>query len=106
MVSILTAGDKHFFRHVKTIKNELGIRLNIWGVIRWKSPTSRLISGDASNFAEKRVYNSRWSSQFRYQKLRFYAMLKAQATSTLLLGTRCQGSISDLPEEGCLFPHV
>lgn len=31
MVSILTAGDKHFFRHVETVKKQTGISLNLWG---------------------------------------------------------------------------
>ena len=32
MVSILTAGDKHFFKHVETIKNQTGVSLNLWGI--------------------------------------------------------------------------
>ncbi len=32
MMALLTAGDKHFFRHVETIKKQTGIRLNLWGV--------------------------------------------------------------------------
>lgn len=31
MISILTAGDKHFFRHVETVKRQTGIGLNLWG---------------------------------------------------------------------------
>ena len=78
MVSILTAGDKHFFRHVETIKNELGVRLNIWGVNPLEVTHFKAgFLGLPPNFAEKRVYNSRWSSQFRYQKLRFGAMLRS-----------------------------
>ena len=78
MLSILTAGDKHFFRHVETIKNELGIRLNIWGVNPLEVTHFKAgFLGLPPNFAEKRVYNSRWSSQFRYQKLRFGAMLRS-----------------------------
>ena len=78
MVSILTAGDKHFFRHVETIKNELDIRLNIWGVNPLEVTHFKAgFLGLPPNFAEKRVYNSRWSSQLRYQKLRFMAMLQS-----------------------------
>ncbi|MGC6452820.1 MAG: glucosamine 6-phosphate synthetase [Candidatus Puniceispirillaceae bacterium] len=78
MVSILTAGDKHFFRHVETIKNELGIRLNLWGVNPLEITHFKAgFLGVPPNFAEKRVYNSRWSSQARYQSLRFRAMLKS-----------------------------
>ena len=32
MISILTAGDKHFFRRVETVKKQTGIDLNLWGV--------------------------------------------------------------------------
>ncbi len=31
MISILTAGDKHFFRHVESVKKQTGINLNLWG---------------------------------------------------------------------------
>ena len=31
MMAMLTAGDKHFFRHVETIKRQTGIKLNLWG---------------------------------------------------------------------------
>ena len=31
MVSILTAGDKHFFKYVEDVKQQTGINLNIWG---------------------------------------------------------------------------
>ena len=78
MVSILTAGDKHFFRHVETIKNELGIRLNIWGVNPLEVTHFKAgFLGLPPHFAERRVYNSRWSTQLRYQKLRFRAMLQS-----------------------------
>lgn len=32
MLSVLTAGDKHFFRHVETVKEQTGINLNLWGI--------------------------------------------------------------------------
>ena len=32
MMAMLTAGDKHFFRHVESIKKQTGINLNLWGV--------------------------------------------------------------------------
>ena len=31
MVSILTAGDKHFFRYLNDVQSETGISLNLWG---------------------------------------------------------------------------
>jgi asparagine synthetase B (glutamine-hydrolysing) len=30
MISILTAGDKHFFRHIETVKQQTGVSLNLW----------------------------------------------------------------------------
>ena len=32
MISILTAGDKHFFRHIETMKHQTGVGLNLWGI--------------------------------------------------------------------------
>ena len=31
MISLFTAGDKHFYQFVEDIKKETGINLNIWG---------------------------------------------------------------------------
>lgn len=31
MISILTAGDKHFFRHIETVKKQTGVSLNLGG---------------------------------------------------------------------------
>ena len=32
MLSVLTAGDKHFFRHIETLKRQTGVTLNLWGI--------------------------------------------------------------------------
>lgn len=76
MVSILTAGDKHFFRHVETIKKQTGVGLNLWGVnplevTHFKSG----FLGIPPDFEEKRVYSHGALKQLRYQFLRFKAML-------------------------------
>jgi len=76
MISILTAGDKHFFRHVETIKAQTGISLNLWGVnplevTHFKSG----FLGVPPDFEEKRVYSHGAMKQLRYQYLRFNAML-------------------------------
>jgi hypothetical protein len=78
MISILTAGDKHFFRHVETIKKQTGIQLNLWGVnplevTHFKSG----FLGVKPDFEEKRVYMHGISKQLNYQKLRFGAMLQS-----------------------------
>ncbi|MDV4144360.1 glucosamine 6-phosphate synthetase [Shimia sp. FJ5] len=78
MVSILTAGDKHFFRHVETIKKQTGIDINLWGtspleVTHFKAG----FLGIPPDFEEDKVYISDTRKQLRYQKLRFQAMLKS-----------------------------
>lgn len=78
MVSILTAGDKHFFRHVETIKKQTGININLWGtspleVTHFKAG----FLGIPPDFEEDKVYSSGARKQLRYQKLRFQAMLKS-----------------------------
>lgn len=78
MVSILTAGDKHFFRHVETIKKQTGININLWGtspleVTHFKAG----FLGIPPDFEEEKVYSSGARKQLRYQKLRFKAMLQS-----------------------------
>lgn len=78
MVSILTAGDKHFFRHVETIKKQTGIDLNLWGtspleVTHFKAG----FLGVPPDFEEERVYISSAGQQLRYQKLRLKAMMQS-----------------------------
>ena len=78
MVSILTAGDKHFFRHVETVKQQTGISLNLWGVnplevTHFKSG----FLGVPPDFEEEKVYTSGVMKQLRYQWLRFKAMVKS-----------------------------
>lgn len=78
MISILTAGDKHFFRHIETIKEQTGVSLNLWGVnplevTHFKSG----FLGIPPDFEEKLVYSHGAMKQLRYQFLRFKAMLQS-----------------------------
>lgn len=78
MVSILTAGDKHFFRHVETLKKQTGIQINLWGtspleVTHFKAG----FLGVPPDFEEDKVYTSGARKQLRYQNLRFKAMLQS-----------------------------
>ena len=78
MVSILTAGDKHFFHHVETIKEQTGIGLNLWGinpleVTHFKSG----FLGVPPDFEEERVYTHGALKQLQYQYLRSRAMLQS-----------------------------
>jgi glucosamine--fructose-6-phosphate aminotransferase (isomerizing) len=76
MISILTAGDKHFFRHVETVKKQTGIDLNLWGVNPLEVTHFKAgFLGVPPDFEEKRVYMHGWKKQVEYQRLRFKAML-------------------------------
>jgi len=78
MLSVLTAGDKHFFRHIETLKKQTGVTLNLWGinpleVTHFKSG----FLGVPPDFEEERVYSHGAMKQLRYQSLRFKAMLQS-----------------------------
>tara|TARA_B100001115_G_C15807458_1_gene399961 strand:- start:377 stop:1423 length:1047 start_codon:yes stop_codon:yes gene_type:complete len=78
MVSILTAGDKHFFKYINQIKKQTGISLNLWGinpleVTHFKSG----FLGIPPDFEEKNVYSTGGMKQARYQILRFREMLRS-----------------------------
>ena len=78
MVSILTAGDKHFFRHVETIKRQTGIALNLWGVNPLEVTHFKAgFLGVPPDFEEKRVYSHGAMKQLRYHFLRTRAMLQS-----------------------------
>jgi hypothetical protein len=78
MLSILTAGDKHFFKYVDTIKMQTGVNLNLWGinpleVTHFKSG----FLGVPPDFEGTRVYASGPMKQLNYQSKRFSEMLKS-----------------------------
>lgn len=78
MISILTAGDKHFFRHVENVKRQTGISLNLWGVNPLEVTHFKAgFLGVPPAFDEKRVYMHGWQKQLEYQSLRFKAMLQS-----------------------------
>lgn len=78
MISILTAGDKHFFRHVETIKNQTGIRLNLWSVNPLEVTHFKAgFLGVPPDFNESRVYMHGMGKQINYQWRRFKAMLRS-----------------------------
>jgi glucosamine--fructose-6-phosphate aminotransferase (isomerizing) len=78
MISILTAGDKHFFKHVETMKAQTGIGLNLWGINPLEVTHFKAgFLGVPPDFAEERVYSHGAMKQLRYQKLRLRAMLQS-----------------------------
>ena len=78
MISILTAGDKHFFRFVETVKQQTGVKLNLWGVNPLEVTHFKAgFLGVPPDFEEKRVYSHGVMKQLRYQWLRLQAMRKS-----------------------------
>ncbi|CAM4284078.1 hypothetical protein [Pseudoalteromonas ostreae] len=76
MMSILTAGDKHFFRHVETVKKQTGIDINLWGVNPLEVTHFKTGFLDIPpDFEGKHVYTNGAMKQLHYQKKRFTAMM-------------------------------
>ena len=77
MLNILMAGDKHFFRHIETIKKETNISLNLWGmnpleVTHFKAG----FLGFKPRFDTSQVFYTGILNQFKYQYLRLIAMVE------------------------------
>ena len=78
MMALLTAGDKHFFRHVEEIKQQTGVNLNLWGVNPLEVTHFKTgFLGIPPDFEEKRVYSHGALKQFKYHGKRFNKMLKS-----------------------------
>jgi glucosamine--fructose-6-phosphate aminotransferase (isomerizing) len=78
MVSILTAGDKHFFRHIERVKQQTGISLNLWGVNPLEVTHFKAgFLGVPPDFEEVRVYSHGAMKQLRYHGLRLRAMMQS-----------------------------
>lgn len=78
MMNILTAGDKHFFRHIETVKHQTGISLNLWGVNPLEVTHFKAgFLGVPPYFEEDTVYSSGVAKQMRYHSLRLRAMLQS-----------------------------
>ncbi|MDA9908468.1 hypothetical protein N9C86_00805 [Schleiferiaceae bacterium] len=75
LIALLTAGDKHFFRHLETVKKQTGISLNLWGVNPMEVTHFKAgFLGIRPDFEEDKVYANGWQKQLRYHKKRFQAM--------------------------------
>lgn len=77
LLSLLTAGDKFFFKYVDTIKSELGIDLNIWGINPLETTHFKTgFLGQRPNFDNQQVYASGLRRQSSYHISRFREMYK------------------------------
>lgn len=78
MISILTAGDKHFFKYVEVMKEQTGIGLNLWGINPLEVTHFKAgFLGVPPDFEEERVYSHGLMKQARYQSLRLRAMAQS-----------------------------
>lgn len=78
MVNLLMAGDKHFYRHVETVKRQTGISLNLWGINSLETTHFKAgFLGVPPDFEEDKVYTNGKMKQLRYQYLRLRAMSKS-----------------------------
>ena len=78
MVSILTAGDKHFFQHIERIKKLTNIKLNLWSFNPFEVTYFKAgFLGVKPKFKEKEIYSlGGIRKQLNYQCLRLMAMIK------------------------------
>ena len=75
MMALLTAGDKHFFRHVERVKDQTGINLNLWGVNPLEQTHFKTgFLGIKPDFEEDKVYSNGVMKQLKYHSKRFRAM--------------------------------
>lgn len=78
MMAMLTAGDKHFFRYVESIKKQVNINLNLWGINPLESTHFKTgFLGIKPDFEEDKVYTNGAVKQLRYHFKRFKAMLNS-----------------------------
>lgn len=77
MISLLTAGDKHFFRYIEDIKRENDTKFNLWSVNPLEVTHFKTgFLGIPPDFENKRVYQSGLSKQIEYQTKRFVQMIR------------------------------
>ena len=75
MVNLFTAGDKHFFRHVQTVKKRTGLKLDLWGINPYEVTYFKSgFLGIAPDFELKEVYSSGILKQLNYHFKRAHQM--------------------------------
>lgn len=76
MLNLLMAGDKHFFRHVETVKKRVGASLNLWGINPLETTHFKAgFLGVPPSFNSGSVYRTGWHAQYDYQKTRLKQMV-------------------------------
>lgn len=92
MVSLWTAGDKHFFRYCEDVKRQTGISLNLWGVNPMETTHFKTgFLGIAPSFANEHVYSNGVMSQLEYQWKRYKEYFKNPAYFNSSIGDTLSG---------------
>lgn len=79
LLSLLTAGDKHFFRYLRYVQRTSGVSLNLWGVNPMETTHFKAgFLGVAPDFESALVYRGGLASQIEYHRLRFSEMRKGE----------------------------
>lgn len=79
LLSLLTAGDKHFFRYLRYVQRTTGISLNLWGVNPMETTHFKAgFLGVPPDFDSKLVYRGGLSAQVFYHRQRFKEMSKGR----------------------------
>lgn len=77
MISLWTAGDKHFFKYCEDVKKQTGISLNLWGVNPMETTHFKTgFLGIRPSFENKSVYNNGYKAQLEYQYKRYRQYIK------------------------------
>ena len=68
MISLFTAGDKHFFKYINTIQKETNISLNLWGNSPFEITHFKAgFLGLEPDFVTRSVYQKGYLKQIKYQ---------------------------------------
>lgn len=72
MISLLTAGDKHFYKWVRKVKEDTGVKADLWGINPLETTHFKAgFLGIRPDFESKNVFRSGVMSQISYQSRRF-----------------------------------
>lgn len=92
MISLLTAGDKHFFRHVETVKKQTGVSLNLWGINPLEVTHFKTgFLGIPPSFVGKSVYKHGVLGQVNYHSKRLGQMIRNPSYFNSSLGDTLSG---------------
>jgi len=77
MLSLLTAGDKHFFKYAELLSKENGVPMNLWSINPLEVTHFKAgFLGVRPDFGKSKVYRSGLLKQIEYQSARFKSMLR------------------------------